>query len=470
VTLAHSMPVKGSEFKYLRQYPTGPLFGQITGYYSFTYGADGVEKTYNSVLTGAKSEFKLNLNNLRSLLTNPSPAQSLTLTLTDKLQTLAQQQLAGRTGSVVAINPRTGGILAMYSNPSFDPSQLSQLDQTQVQAAWKSLLAAPGNPLSSGAYRNRFFPGSTFKVITASTVYDHQPSLVDKDYPVLSALSLPNTNLQLHNFANESCGGMLVELFTVSCDTGFAAVGLDLGAASLSAEASSFGFDATPPIDLPDPAQSNFPAASTFADDLPGVAYSAIGQQDVQATPLEMAMVAGAIANGGTMMVPHVLSKVTNSQGRVVSSYQPKVWMQATSSQTAQQMTTLMESVVNSPDGTGTAAQIPGIQVAGKTGTAQTGTGLTDDWFIAFAPANNPTIAAAVLLPDQPSANDYQGGTIAAPIAKAMIQSYLTPAPNASNGSGSTATTTSTTAPGTGTSGTTTSPTTFPTTSIGTGG
>jgi peptidoglycan glycosyltransferase len=228
----------------------------------------------------------------------------------------------------------------------------------------------------------------------------------------------------LHNFGGEVCGGQLLELFTVSCDTGFGQIGLDLGAQPLYDTATAFGFNKAPPIDLPFPARSSFPAAATFVLDQPGIAYSAIGQQDVQATPLGMAMVAGAVANGGSIMTPHILDHVTNSQAQVVSRYQPKPWLQATSPTTASQLTQLMLSVVQS--GTGVAAQIPGVQVAGKTGTAQTGTGQIDAWFVAFVPSN-PTIAVAVVLPNQPPANEFQGGTLAAPIAKAMIQAYLSP-------------------------------------------
>jgi penicillin-binding protein A len=242
---------------------------------------------------------------------------------------------------------------------------------------------------------------------------------------VLSALPLPQTTNSLHNFGGETCGGQLLELFTISCDTGFGQIGLDLGAGPLYSEATSFGFNQTPPLDLPYAVPSTFPATSTFVHDLPGVAYSAIGQQNVQATPLEMALVAGAIADGGTIMTPHILSYVTNSQAQIVSRYQPKAWLQATSAATANSVKQLMISVVNSPNGTGVLASIPGIQVAAKTGTAQTGTGQIDAWFVAFAPANNPQIAVSVVLPNQPAQNEYQGGTLAAPIARAMIEAYL---------------------------------------------
>ncbi len=425
LTLATSVPTN-DQFKYLRRYPTGALFEPVTGFFSFTYGSDGVERSYDRVLTGASSPFRLptSLSQLRNLLANHDQSQSVTLTVLDRLQRVAQAELAGRVGSVVALDPRTGAILAMYSNPSFDPNLLSGHNQTQVQANYKALTATPG-VLAPAAYRQRYFPGSTFKIIDSAAVYDHQPALATKVYPSLAALTLPQTTNLLHNFAGETCGGQLPELFTVSCNTGFAQIGLDLGATALHAEAQSFGFNQTPPIDLPFPAQSTFPPAASFANDQPGLAFAAIGQQNVQATPLGIAMVAGAIADGGTIMNPHVLGHVTNSQNQVISTYQPKAWVQATSAATAAEVTQLMLSVVNSPNGTGTAARIPGVAVAAKTGTAQTGTGQINAWFAAFAPAANPTIAVAVLLPNQPSANEYQGGTLAAPIAKAMIEAYL---------------------------------------------
>jgi peptidoglycan glycosyltransferase len=436
VTLAASVPSK-DQFKYLRQYPTGALFEEVTGYFSFTYGSDGAEHFYDSVLTGKKSPFHLptSIAGIRSFFTNTNSSQSLTLTVLDKVQTVAQAGLAGRQGSVVALDPSTGAILAMYSNPSFDPNLLATHSQAKAVAGYKSISATPG-ALDPPAYRQTWFPGSSFKVITSAAVYDHDPSLVTQVQPYLSALSLPQTTTQLHNFGGESCGGALPALFTVSCDTGFGQIGLTLGAQNLYDEATAFGFNAVPPIDLPYAAKSNFPPVASFAQNQPFLAYSAIGQEDVQASPLEMAMVAGGIANGGVIMAPHILDHVTNSQGQTVETYSPSKWMTATSPQTASAVTTLMESVVNAPNGTGTAAAIPGVTVAGKTGTAQTGTGLTDDWFVAFAPAQSPQIAVAVVLPNQPGANEYQGGTLAAPIAKAVIEAYLAVKPNTVNPNG----------------------------------
>lgn len=487
-TLAQSIRApKGSPFSYERIYPTGSLFADVTGYYSFIYGADGVEKTYNGILDGSvqKAGFPTNLTDLRQLLTGGP--QNVTLTVSEKLQQLARRELAGRAGSVVALDPSTGAILAMYSNPSFDPAALSQLSTVKEQQAWKTLLATPGNPLSPGAYRNRWPPGSTFKIITASAVYDHRPSLANRVFPVLGALPLPQTTHELHNFDRSYCGGQILQLFTVSCDTGFGKIGLDLGARNLYAEATAFGFDSVPPIDLPDAAPSAFPAPSSFTRNLPTLAYSAIGQENVAATPLQMAMAAGAIADHGEIMVPHVLSYVTDSQGRVVSRYTDKVWRRATSAATAAKVTTLMESVVNSPNGTGVAAAIPGVEVAGKTGTSQTGTNppRTDDWFAAFAPAAHPTIAVAVVLLNQGNGVQTQGGTLAAPIAKSLIETWLgehpvkgagtvvhadTGANSASTGpsGGSTTTTAPGTSPTTSPASTTTGPTTTSTTTTST--
>ncbi|MDQ1369970.1 MAG: penicillin-binding protein [Acidimicrobiaceae bacterium] len=422
VILAHSQPTSDS-FKYQRTYPTNDLFGQVTGYFSFTYGLEGAERTFDADLTGANAPFQLP-KSLKDLTVKQDRSQTVTLTLSNKLQQLAKTQLGSRKGAVVALDPSTGAILALWSNPSFDPNPLAAHDQTQVRSYWQAQNANTDQPLLAASFRRRFFPGSTFKMITASAVFDKRPDLATKAYPQLPALPLPQTGGQvLRNFGGEVCGGPLPDLFRVSCNSGFAAIGLDLGAQALADEATGFGFDQTLPIDLPEAAQSLFPAASTFAHDLPGLAKSAIGQQNVQAVPLGMALVAAGIANGGVIMKPHILAQVADSQGQVVRTYQPSSWLTATSAQTATQMTQLMTTVVQS--GTGTAARIPGIDVAGKTGTAQTGNNTIHAWFVCFAPAIQPKVAVAVLVENQPEGGEATGGVIAAPIAKAVLQAAL---------------------------------------------
>ncbi len=419
--LAHSVP-SNDIYKRLRTYPAGALFSQIVGYYSFTYGSDGVERQYDGALSGRSAP--LSINGIRNLFVSQDRSETVTLTIDARVQYAAATALGNRPGAVVAIVPSTGAILALWSDPSFDNNPLASHNSKVAAQAWNSYQANPLNPMLARSFRDRFFPGSTFKLITASAVYDHDPALATKLYPTLSALPLPDTNhLTLANFGREACGGTLPDLLRVSCNTGFAAIGLDLGAANLAAEANAFGFNQRPPIDLPNAAASNFPPASSFAQDLPGVAKSAIGQQDVSATPLEMALVAAGLANGGVIMRPHILENIKDSEGRIVQAYQPQPWLTATSAATALTMRGLMIQVVQA--GTGTAAQIPGIQVAGKTGTAQTGNNTVHTWFVAFAPADAPKVAVAVLVENQPDSNDFTGGQIAAPIAKKVIQAAL---------------------------------------------
>src|SRR5258708_3527082 len=173
------------------------------------------------------------------------------------------------------------------------------------------------------------------KVITASAALDHRPDLTTKNYPFLTDLALPQTTHLLHNFGGERCGGVLPDLLRLSCDTGFAQMGLDLGAANMTAEALAFGFGARPPLDLPAGAASTFPDAASFPHNLPSLAFSAIGQQDVAATPLQMALAAAAVANHGVIMRPHLMAQVHDNEGRLVRSFTPSPWMTATSPQTA---------------------------------------------------------------------------------------------------------------------------------------
>jgi peptidoglycan glycosyltransferase len=434
VTLAQSVPSK-DQYKYQREYPEGALFGQLTGYFSLNYGSDGLESEYNSDLTRSNTPITLptNLEQLKRFFTVQPAPNNVQITVLSSLQRLAKTELAGRDGAVVALNPKTGAILAMYSNPSYDPNPVSNHNVAVAQSAWEALNTGSGDPLLAAAYRQRFFPGSTFKMVTAAAVYDHKPAAANRNFPYVSGFVLPDTAGQvLHNFGGETCGGNLLALFTVSCDTGFAQLGLAVGATGMADEATAFGWNSTPPLDLPGVAQSYFPPASSFNQNRAALAKSAIGQESVQATPLTVALDAGAFANGGVIMTPHLLDRVTNSQGQTVQAYKPEAWLRATSAATADNVTNLMLSVVNSSNGTGVAARIPGVQVAGKTGTAETGGPNIEAWFAAFAPVPDPQIAVAVLVENQPGGDEFQGGTIAAPIAKSIIESYLQPGGNGS--------------------------------------
>ena len=431
VILAESVPSK-DQYKYQRVYPQKFTYAFLTGYLSFRYGSEGVEASYGNELAGRN--LPVHASDITKLLTTQPRTANVTLTVNSAMQQAAFNALGQRVGAVVAIDPRDGSVIALVSQPTYDPNELASHSSGAEQQAFTGLNADPGRPLLPRVYRESYAPGSTFKVVTASAVYDRQPSLATKPYPVLNALPLPQTGNLLHNFGGESCGGMLPELLRISCDTGFGQVGLDLGAANLSAEANAFGFNKAPPLDLPGVFSSTFPASDFFTQQLPLLAFSAIGQDDVSATPLQMALVASAIANHGVIMTPHVMKQIRDSDGNVVSTYTPKPWLTATSPDTAAQLTTLMESVVTG--GTGTAVAIPGVKVAAKTGTAEVTPTLTNAWMIAFAPADNPTIAVAAVLPGLTGVgNETTGGVVAAPIVRAVIEAWLAQQAKSSTGS-----------------------------------
>jgi len=417
--LAQSVPSDGP-FERLRQYPEGELFAHVTGYLSFTFGTEGVERTYNADLAGRSAP----LTGLRDVLSDRERTGDVVLTVSKQLQQVARDALGPRKGAVVALDPADGAVLALWSYPSFDPNPLAAHEQRGVQAAWEALQADPAKPLLPRTYRERYAPGSTFKVVTAAAALERAPDLVGKDYPTLRALDLPQTNRDLPNFGGGACGGMLPALLARSCNTGFAQMGLDLGAETLAAEARDFGFADRPPLDLPAPAASNFPAAAAFDRDLPSLAQSAIGQRDVAATPLEMALVAAGVANGGVIMRPHVLAEVRDDQGAVVRRYQPEPWRRAMAPEAAAALGDLMVGVVDG--GTARRAAIAGVRVAAKTGTAQTVGDNAHAWLIAFAPAEAPRVAVAVIVESQPGLGDDQtGGRVAAPIAQAVMKAAL---------------------------------------------
>jgi peptidoglycan glycosyltransferase len=422
VIVAQSVPTK-DQYKYQRQYPTGPLFAFVTGYQSLLYGTDGVEGAYGGQLDG--KSLPLHVNDLGRIFSSAQPTANVTLTVTNALQQAATAALGPRIGAVVALDPNTGAVLAMVSQPTYDPNVLASHDANSERSNWTALNANPDRPLLARPFRERYAPGSTMKVVTAAAALDHVPDLASKNYPVLTDLPLPQTTHTLHNFGGERCGGTLPDILRLSCDTAFAQMGLDVGGDNLAQEAAAFGFGGKPPLDLPSPiAAAHFPDPATFPHNLPSLAFSAIGQQDVSATPLEMALVAAAIANHGVIMTPHVMSTIRDNEGRVVRTYSPSPWMTATSPQTAATLTQLMIGVVQA--GTGTGVALPGVSVAAKTGTAEVDATHVNAWMIAFAPADAPKIAVAVVLPGLTGiGNEVTGGVKAAPVLRAVLAAYL---------------------------------------------
>ncbi|HUI04886.1 MAG TPA: penicillin-binding transpeptidase domain-containing protein [Acidimicrobiales bacterium] len=428
VVLARSVQATSGAYKYERQYPEGPVFGQITGYLSFNYLPTGVEDTYGSYLQAHNRPIKT----LGDLLTTPTETDTVTLTVSSALQQAAQSALGGRNGAIVVLDPTTGAIRAMYSNPSFDPNPLAKNNyalETQAFTADNTPDAEGFTPATSLAYQDHFFPGSTFKVVTTSAAYDYAPKLVNTPMPGFSVIPpgyFRGQTTPLQNFGAGFCGGTIAEMLPPSCDTGYAILGTRIGAAAMLTQADAFGFNQQPPIDLPHSQfeVSDFLQPDCYQNAQVYLAFSSIGQKCTLASPLQMAMVAAGIADGGVVMTPHVMYEIRDSQNNLVQRYQPVPWLRATTPPTAAAVNHLMTEVVKA--GTASGVGFPAQDdVAAKTGTAQVGLGntATTDWMIAFAPASHPTVAIAVVIPNQRLS--ATGAEVAGPVMKAMIEAAL---------------------------------------------
>ncbi len=411
--------------KYLRKYPDGSLYADVTGYYSLLADT-GIERSQNGILSGSDSRISLSISRIGQLLSGATPqGGNVTLTLDGKAQQLAATLLGNRRGAVVALDPRTGAILAMVTSPTFDPSLLTSHDPTKDQAAYDALAAQSETPLLDRATQETYPPGSTFKLIDTAAALSSGKYTPSTTVASPGSITLPGTTTTLSNYAGESCGAAkitLTQALAVSCNTAYAGVGLSLGADALRAEAQAFGFGRT--VDglgvLQNP--STFPSDINQAQ----TAQSAIGQYDVAATPLQMAMVAAAIGNGGVEMAPYLVAKLTGPDLKTIATTQPSVFATPINQTVATEMTGMMEQVV--AHGTGTRAQIPGVAVAGKTGTADHGPAdqhlKPHSWFVAFAPAAAPTVAISVIVEDG-GGEDTTGGAVAAPIAQQVMKLLL---------------------------------------------
>jgi penicillin-binding protein A len=424
--IAESVPVD-DQFEYQRQYRQPFKYSHVTGYYSYIYGRDAIELTQNEILSG--SDPRLFVERVVDVLGDEQPeGGDVTLTLDPAAQTAAFDGLRklGRDteGAVVAIEPSTGKVLAMVSNPPYDPNVLSSHDFSAVQDSWDRLIGDRQNPLQNRSTQEIYPPGSTFKLVTAAAALESGQYEPDSLVKGGDLLDLPQTDNDLPNYATGVCGTdriTLTRALAQSCNTSFGWLGLQLGTEALAEQAREFGFGETYLRDLNGQVPSRFP---TDAEG-PLLAYTAIGQYDVAATPLQMAVVTAGIANGGTVMRPYLVDEIYAPDLSMLDKTEPEPFREAMSSANAQDLTAMMIEVVD--QGTAAPAAIPNMKVAGKTGTAQRGEGRPPyAWFVSFAPADDPEVAVAVLVEDAGVSDDLISGSgLAAPIAKAVMQAVI---------------------------------------------
>ena len=418
VEMAKTVPSK-DRFKYQRVYPDGELYAPITGFYSYDRASSALERSYNAQLAG--TDDALFVRRLIDMATNKTPkGATVQTTIVPKIQKAATDALGNQKGAVVALDPKTGAVLAMVTSPTFDPNDIASHDFEAAGKAYDRLASDPQHPLTNRGAREIYPPGSTFKLVTAAA------ALADGKTPNSMVespdrLRLPGTRVYLSNSTN--CGGTkitMTQALEVSCNTAFANLGLEMGASKLREQAQLFGFDRRHLADLGGVA-SQFPDKLNEAQ----LALSSIGQYDVAASPLQMAMVSAAIANDGVLMDPYIVSSVRSADLKPIQTHKATDLSTAMSADNAQDLQQMMLQVVN--EGTGRNAQIPGVEVAGKTGTAQSDPKRKPfAWFTSFGPVDNPAIAVAVIVEDANIArSDIAGGRLAAPIAKSVMEAAL---------------------------------------------
>jgi len=419
--LARSVEVD-DQFGYQREYPEGSVYAAATGFYSFIFGRAAIERTQNSILSG--KDDRLFVRRVVDLITGKNrEGGSVKLTLNAAAQKAALDGLQGKKGAVIALDPRTGAILAMATLPTYDPNPLASHDIATQQAAWDALISDPNKPADNRAIAFTYPPGSTFKIVTAAAALESGKYTPETVVPGPALFDVPQTDSDLGNDFAGACGAndqtTLSNALRISCNTAFAAIGVDLGSEALQEQAERFGYNSKPMDDLN-------AATSRFPSDLnaPQTAQAAIGQFDVRATPLQVAMVSAAVANGGVLMKPYIVSEVLDPQLAPLETIEPQEVSRAVSGQTARDLTAMMVDVVE--NGTGRNAQIDGIPVAGKTGTAENAEGRPPfAWFTSFAPADDPRVAVAVVIEDAGTADNISGGRLAAPIAKSVMEAVL---------------------------------------------
>ncbi|WP_063059435.1 peptidoglycan D,D-transpeptidase FtsI family protein [Nocardia sienata] len=414
-------------YKYLRVYPTDPqAYAPVTGFYSMQYGSTGLERAEDPVLNG--SDAQLFGSRLVDLISGRDPRGGNVVTTIDPvMQQVAYNELTskGYTGSVVAIEPSTGKILTMVSTPSYDPNLLSGHDGAQGTQAWEDLGADEDQPMLNRAISQTYPPGSTFKVVVTAAALSNGKADPQSQFTAAPNITLPGTSTTLENYNGSTCGSgataTLYEAFRRSCNTAFVELGVDVGAAALEDEAAAFGIG--PHRGIP------MPVAESTVGSIPdnaALAQSSIGQRDVALTPLDNAVIAATVANGGVRMEPYLVDQLQNPDLSELSTTEPVSVGQAVSADVASTLTDLMVASEENTAGSGGTS----YRIASKTGTAEHGADPRNTpphaWYIAFAPAENPKIAIAVIVENGGDrALAATGGSVAAPVARAVLDAGL---------------------------------------------
>ncbi|MDQ2583092.1 peptidoglycan D,D-transpeptidase FtsI family protein [Saccharothrix yanglingensis] len=413
--------------EYLRTYADGPVYAPVTGYFSLIYGTGGLERAEDDLLNG--SDDRLFARRLSDLITGRDPkGGNIQLTIDAKLQRTAYEQLSsqGLTGTVVAIKPQTGEILAMASTPSYDPNELASHDGDVQEEAWLRLNEDESEPMLNRAVRQIYPPGSTFKlVVTAAALAEGKTK--ESEVDGRPSITLPGTNTQLPNFNDTICGNgvtaTLQEALAKSCNTAFAVLANELGPDKLRDQAAKFGIGEQD-LEIPLPV---VPSGLGEMSDKPSVYQTGIGQKDVHVTPLANAVMAATIANGGVRMQPHLVQKVLAADFEAISETSPDEVDEAMEPEHASMLRDMMVASENNTSGGG---KLSGVQIASKTGTAEHGEDVKSTkphaWYVGFAPAQDPQIAIAVIVENGGQVGlAATGGRVAAPIGRAVVGAYL---------------------------------------------
>ena len=397
-----------------RVYPTGDLFAHLTGYYTLTYGATQLERTQHEVLAAGTT----------------GVTGTVRLTVRADLQQIARRALGDREGSVVVVDVRTGAVQALWSWPSYDPNLVVVPDTGEAGRVLEFLNAFESKPLLANSYQERYMPGSAFKVITTALGLEAGLIGLGSTWPTQTEWIPPQSTRPIGNYRGSACGGDLTEVFRRSCNIPFAQLAVELGPDAMVAGSQRWGFEQPVPIDLPRPAASTFAPGIDYAANLPLLALGGFGQGDVQMTPLHMAMVSAAVANGGVMMTPYVVDATLDHRGIPRNVTRPSAWTRALQPGTAATLTELMVAVVRNGTASCCLQLDGGVQAAAKTGTAQLNPAGAPErshaWITAFAPAEAPRYAIAVVLKGTTAEiSAGTGGTLAGPVARQVLNAAL---------------------------------------------